>query len=294
MQDFKIFLIIVSLLFVSCSPKINTVVKKSYSSNDTSLDIKILKLNELVPKGSEILGTSSVIDNGLTVNCNYETIIELMKKDARKLGGNAIKIIDEQPSNIMQSNCYKIKALILKVNTFYIEPVQLLKDSCLKLSNYALVHIYRSNGEGNMVDYDLNIARKVICNVQNKWKKNVIFLGDSAKHLLWADKEVRVEQSIQILPGNEYYIRCGVSKGAFVGHPKIEIVDDEIGKMQFDLIKNKNLFLKDYLVLNNGKELECIVDKEEGDKIYIEVLFKGRLRNTVINRSEVKEIIIPK
>jgi hypothetical protein len=56
---------------------------------------------------------------------------------------------------------------------------------------------------------------------------------------LWAKTEKRIEFPIEIQPGQEYYIRCGVDMGAFVGRPSIEIVDSRTGKYEFDAIKSK-------------------------------------------------------
>jgi hypothetical protein len=37
-----------------------------------------------------------------------------------------------------------------------------------------------------------------------------------------------------------YYLKCGVKMGAFVGRPKIELVNNKAGKLEFESLKAKN------------------------------------------------------
>jgi hypothetical protein len=53
---------------------------------------------------------------------------------------------------------------------------------------------------------------------------------------LWAKTETREEIPINIELGREYYVRCSVRMGAFVGRPQLELVDPQFGKYEFDKI----------------------------------------------------------
>jgi hypothetical protein len=49
----------------------------------------------------------------------------------------------------------------------------------------------------------------------------------------------KAELPVKIELGKEYYIRCSVTMGAFVGYPKLELIDIYSGKQEFEIIKEK-------------------------------------------------------
>ncbi|MDR3340665.1 MAG: DUF2846 domain-containing protein [Candidatus Symbiothrix sp.] len=108
-----------------------------------------------------------------------------------------------------------------------------LTDDC------ALVHIYRPGSMvGMAVSYTLNLDDEKIFRVKNKSKTTIRFTSGGAI-TLWAKTETKAELSMDIQLGEEYYVRCGVGMGAFVGRPKIEIVDNETGQIEFNKIPVK-------------------------------------------------------
>ena len=105
--------------------------------------------------------------------------------------------------------------------------------------NYAILHIYRKSPIGALVNYDLHIENEVICRVKNKWKETVK-IDKAGTVVLWAKTESKKELPITVEFGKEYYIRCSVVMGVAVGRPKLELVDEETGKQEMQLIKVKN------------------------------------------------------
>nr|NQU90035.1 hypothetical protein [Bacteroidota bacterium] len=81
-------------------------------------------------------------------------------------------------------------------------------------------------------------ADAVICRVKNKFK-TAITVTEEGKLTLWAKTESKTDLSINVEFGNEYYIRCGVSMGFFVGHPTPELVDSKTGKLEYESFKAK-------------------------------------------------------
>ena len=51
--------------------------------------------------------------------------------------------------------------------------------------------------------------------------------------------EAKSEIPIKIEFGKEYYIRCSVTMGALVGRPKLEIIDDTIGRREYNAMQQK-------------------------------------------------------
>jgi hypothetical protein len=105
-----------------------------------------------------------------------------------------------------------------------------LTDDC------ALVHIYRPGSMvGVAISYTLHLDDEEIFRVKNKSKTTIRFTSGGAL-TLWAKTETKAELPMDIQLGEEYYVRCGVGMGAFVGRPKIELVDNRIGQMEFNKI----------------------------------------------------------
>ncbi|MDR2146670.1 MAG: DUF2846 domain-containing protein, partial [Tannerella sp.] len=89
-----------------------------------------------------------------------------------------------------------------------------LTDDC------ALLHIYRPGSMmGMAISYDLHLGDEVIFRVKNK-SKTTIRITEEGLKTLWAKTETREELPVDIQLGHEYYIRCGLGMGAFVGRPR--------------------------------------------------------------------------
>jgi hypothetical protein len=237
MRKISVLLIGFILMVGSCAPRISTAISKKYSALDYREEVRVLGLQDPVPTNSEKLGVIKIGDTGFSTNCGWDVVIDKAKMEARKVGGNAIKITDHILPSVMGSSCHKITATILKVENFDNFPAAEV-DSSLLNADYALLHIYRCNGEGFLVNYDLHLGDTVICRVKNKWKKTIKIKKDGL-NTLWAKTEAKEELPINIEFGNEYYIRCSITMGAFVGRPRLEIVDKEMGEAECQFIKLK-------------------------------------------------------
>jgi hypothetical protein len=112
-------------------------------------------------------------------------------------------------------------------------PAYELSDDC------ALLHIYRPGSMAGMaISYQINLDDEPLFRVKNKSKTTVRVTSEGLK-TLWAKTETREELPIEIQFGNEYYVRCGIGLGAFVGRPRIELVPGKTGKAEFDKIPFK-------------------------------------------------------
>jgi hypothetical protein len=104
------------LTFVAaCSPKISTNITKQYPSLSENDPVEIYNIGESMPQNAESLGTVSVKDKAATVNCDSLTMINLVKQQTRKVGGDAVLLTDYKiPS--LYSNCYQFEGIILKTS----------------------------------------------------------------------------------------------------------------------------------------------------------------------------------
>ena len=103
---------------ISCSPRIlvdslNTTIPEHSPSNsdpfafvfDTSLEIDT----------SKFLGYVKILDGGLTLKCDLNTVKALAKEQALAMGGNCIYVYEHLKPNA-KSTCHRIKGKIYHIN----------------------------------------------------------------------------------------------------------------------------------------------------------------------------------
>ena len=74
------------------------------------------KIPDSIP--TKTIGEFHLKDGGLTVDCSYEHVLDLAKNEARKFGGNAIKITEHKLPNAL-STCHQLKFKILKMDDIF-------------------------------------------------------------------------------------------------------------------------------------------------------------------------------
>lgn len=233
-------MIIISLiLFSACNPKISTSISKTYPPLDYKQEVIVIGLDQPEPVNAEVLGQVKIGDTGFSTKCGYDIVIDKAKLEARKVGGNAIKIIEHKLPNAMGSTCHKIKAKILKVENIESYTQKEEEKELLLDVDYAILNVYRYSGAGALVNYDLYLGDSVICRVKNNFKTTLHIKKDGL-NTLWARTETKSEAPINVKIGKTYYLRCGIGMGAFVGHPKLELIDSKTGKAEFESFKAKN------------------------------------------------------
>lgn len=221
-------------LLMACSPKVATTVFKNYGPLDSSEQVFLLGLEDAVPESAEILGEVNLAGKGATGT--YEGVINKAKTEAQKIGGNAVKITEHQAPALSGSSGHQIHAQILKVAD--VSKIQ-QDDQIIRDVDYAVINVYRFNGVGPIINYDLHLGDSVICRVKNNYKTSVQ-VKKTGMNSLWAKTEAKDEIPVDVKPGREYYIKCSIVMGAFVGRPKLELIDPKIGKIEFESFNAKN------------------------------------------------------
>ena len=112
-------------LFSACSPLVTTNVSKKYQALDNTVEIKVIEVGESIPFKYEELGSIKLGDSGMTgkSKCTYEALLVLAKEEAKKAGGNAIKIVEHIPPHVERYGfgvafyqCHSLFVLILKTD----------------------------------------------------------------------------------------------------------------------------------------------------------------------------------
>jgi len=238
-KNYGLIIIISLILLSSCSPKISTNLSKTYAPLDYKQEIVTIGLSESEPDNLEVLGQVKIGDTGFSTKCGYDIMINKAKLEARKAGGNAIKIVEHKPPTFFGSSCHRITAKILKIEDIenYISKVE--EEEVLLDVDYAILNVYRYSGTGALVGYDLHLGDSTICRVKNNFK-TTLYIKKDGLNTLWAKTETKSEVPIDVKMGKTYYLRCGITMGAFVGRPKLELIDSRTGKAEFQSFKAKN------------------------------------------------------
>lgn len=234
----RLLLFILVAGLVSCSPRISTNISKSYPALDYKQEIVVLGIKDSAPQDAEQLGTVKIGDNGLGAKPGLDVVLEKAKLEARKAGGNVLKITQHRPRLAAAGSFHKITAAILKVE----DPNALLEaqeEPVIPDADYAILNVYRYNGTGALVGYDLHLGDDVICRVKNN-SKTTLKIKKDGLNTLWARTESKVEVPVNLKPGKTYYLRCGIGMGIMVGRPTLELVEGQIGKLEFQALNDLN------------------------------------------------------
>ncbi|WP_187263540.1 porin family protein [Pontibacter beigongshangensis] len=104
------------LVLGSCAPSVSTLLTASPQAPlAPGEEVSLISLQEQVPPHAEVIGMVRIGDSGFTTDCSWGAVIAKAKSEARKVGGNSIKIIDHQKPNLA-STCHRITVNILKVS----------------------------------------------------------------------------------------------------------------------------------------------------------------------------------
>lgn len=238
--------VFICLSLSGCGPKITTTLSGP-SSKPLSADqeVYILQLSDMTPDSCKLIAKLKIGDTGFTTDCKYGSVMEKAKMEARKVGGNIVKLTEVKEPGF-KSSCYQIKADILyKQDTRYIlepTPRQLaMEDSITKAKfggapNFAILYVYRpKNSLGVLIGYDMHIGDSVICRAQHN-TAHQIKLYKEGKTEVWAKTESREAVTVDVKFGEEYFLRCAVSMGAFVGRPEFYLVNKVQGRSEFEKV----------------------------------------------------------
>lgn len=98
------------VMLTGCSATVSTTIVKKYDPLDYRQEVYVVGLHQSILVGqAQELGEIKIGDSGFSTDCDYETVIEKAKNEARKIGGNVVKITDHRfPSAL--STCHRIQS----------------------------------------------------------------------------------------------------------------------------------------------------------------------------------------
>lgn len=107
--------LVVIFLFSSCSPRVNSSFTKKYPAADPEAAVTVYDLTDNVPANAEMLGDIHIDDTGFSSNCDYLTVLNIAKTQARQVGGNVLKIKTHRYPDA-SSSCHRIYAQVYKLS----------------------------------------------------------------------------------------------------------------------------------------------------------------------------------
>lgn len=112
----KLFILVV--IFVSaCTAKIaNNIISKQPALTESDFVLVLQQSDHFINDGIKV-GSIQSVDNGFSVNCSYNEVIESLRTIARANGANVIKISKRVPPDT-KSTCERIYADIYRVPDF--------------------------------------------------------------------------------------------------------------------------------------------------------------------------------
>ncbi len=228
----KTLLLLASLsLGASCAPKIKTNISKKYAPLDYRQEVMVLEMDETTPADLEVLGTVKVGDAGVTTQCNYAQVLTRAKEEARKYGGNIIKITQHRLPDLM-TTCHRIKAEVLRADAKELALLKTADEEIDSTLDHAVLYVYRGQGTGTLLSYNLYLGDSTICKVSNRFRQK-IKVYKSGETELWAKTESKAAVPVHLEKGKSYYLRCSVAMGVMVGRPNLELVSNRTGSREF-------------------------------------------------------------
>lgn len=224
------------VLLSACSPKVRTYLIAPDKAVITNEPVVLLGLTDPISEDAVTIGTVKVGDTGFTTDCSFETVIHVAQSRAAEMGGNVFKLTSHKYPSVM-SSCHRIEGEVLRTSDP--EKLRWKLSAASHKPDSAVIYIYRNSSYGALVYYDLYLNDSVICNVTQGCRE-VVYLRQPGMYKLWAKTEKTETLTLQVELGKVYYVECGVAMGVLIGRPMLDLVDEETGRLNYQLDERQN------------------------------------------------------
>jgi hypothetical protein len=232
--------IILLLALSACAPKVAPVATPVFPPLKETEEVYVISRYDTIPSTAVYIKNIRVKDKDDNDNKGWDIAVANAKSEARKLGGNVVHITEVISYNQVTDPSFSIKAKILREeNADNIKLLSNMTNPPLDTSwHCAKLYVYRKRGMGSLIGYDLRLDDKVIGRVKNNSLTEII-LTERGPHVLSAKTEANDEAHIDIVWGKEYYLKCSIEMGVLIGRPELELMDNLLGKEEYNSLKNE-------------------------------------------------------
>jgi len=275
----------------SCVPIVTTTITKKYPTLDYREEVVVYNEKVMPPSNSEVIGVVRIANTSHSNECDFKAVVEKAKHEARKAGGNAIKITAHQLPTMLGSTCHSISANILRTGDTLPKSKSIGLDSTEQSSkissNYVLIHAYRLYDMGPLISYNLHLGDSVIFTA-GKHSLKTIRISTEGLIKLWAKTDSRSEISLNVRKGSEYYIRCAIS--GISKRPALELIDSYTGRSEFQSINTNEANKHIVIEFIDGTRIDGIFSHETDEMVYYSVFRKEKEIQTFLNKKDIKNI----
>jgi hypothetical protein len=239
MKTHIMLIMVLSLVLSSCNSGVTSTLRTSENTKFNMDKFTLFCSTDTLPVNAVKLGWLRVGGNWFTENYSFDYILETAKYYAKKIGGNAFKVTSFKPSNFftntphLKADVYLIKPDSLKNNNAGSNIAELYQNN----NGSIIIHFFRLKDRvGSLVNYDVHIGDSVVWKAKNNSKFSLT-INQAAAIEIWAKTEAKDKVKLVLDSGKEYYIKCEIETGTYIGVPKLTLIKNELGRFEFNLIE---------------------------------------------------------
>lgn len=230
------YLTALSLAFYQCAQKTaSTPAGFRADPLPDSIQIYAFQPEEDLPEKSEFVRDIQMGASLFSSNCGYKNLMNYAQFTARQSGANVIRFTEiRRPT--MGNGCYHVTAKLYKNN----DAAELAKiadqrkvanaSRLPKDADYALVHFYRPKDfEGAAVFYNIKMDNKETVGKSTNGHQFEYKITTFGKHRFVGKTRKADNVVLDIQKGQEYFVRCGVTKGMDIAVPDMYVIENYVG-----------------------------------------------------------------
>lgn len=208
-----------------------------------SIAVFMLQPDELVPDNSKFVREIQMGQSLFSSNCGYKNLMNYARFTAKQSGANLIHLTQiNKPA--MGNGCYHVTARLY--SNFEAEDLKKLADrqkaanqsKLPKDADYAIVNFYRpKNYEGAIVSYSIKVDGKETIGKSSNGHFFQYKVTQFGKHRFSGKTGKQDFVVINVEKGQEYYVRCGVTKGSNIALPDMYVIENYVGEREMSELK---------------------------------------------------------
>lgn len=228
------------LLLSGCAPRIITQLNgPAVAALAPDAPVMVLDVDEYSPKGCPLVANVFVGESGTTLNCGLERMMNEALRQARQAGGNVLKLTELRPPS-MASTCYQITGEVYYARDMAAVQADLSRQRAAAEkprlpagTPYALLYVYRPTNLGATdITYDVRLNDSVVYQARFG-SRSVIRLTKPGAVTVWTENGGK-PLMLEVEPGKEYYLRCGLYATGFKLRPWLSFVSTWQGRREYD------------------------------------------------------------
>jgi hypothetical protein len=236
-DEMKILIIVLTIVSLfSCTPKLSIIGGVKIETENVKQEVSIFGKNEIMPENTSFLGKIETKGNFFTSDkFKVNESIELIKKGALQLNGNAVKIEEIKFPGPFKSKSYDITAIVLRIEKIPIQSFKVVTETNNKDSRY--LKLYRPNKVfGSGISYPIYINNSFVCGLDNNNKIAIELENDVEDFHLQIESYGKLYKVPLIFKDNSVlFIQCSVNGD---GSPNVTIPEVNVGEKEYSEIKN--------------------------------------------------------